>query len=714
VAGAVFGLLLSSLSGLAGPTPARADPPPDPLLWQRKLVSEYPQSDQQVRDGIVAECQFDLERGLRENFSGGPKIATLGDSVQSQMRAAAMGDVSIHWAYASHCGEKFGTAVDSGRAGDAANSGAKALVIGLGGNDLSDFWQVKPSLLPKALYDFGRLMDATSNAPCRVLYTLPEVPPWFATTQKDRDDWMFMTAQLNGAIRNAAQTRPGVRIADWAQRVSFFWPAYLQDGMHLTRLGINEKVNLALETARGCWEPDTPTNIGVVPGNGNATVWWDPLPAPEQVLFYKVTASDGRSVNSVNPTVNFPGLTNGVPIRFEVRAVSFAGISTPTVMTAPVTPSATGSRFTGTSPVRVLDTRFGTGGKSTAFGPAETYRLSLAGVVPPGTSAVVMNITATGQSSDTFITAFPGGQTRPLTSNLNPRPGVAAVPAMVTTRVGVDGSINLFNNSGSVHLIADIIGWYGAPGDSTGALYGALTPVRVLDTRTGTGNKSTPFGAGEQHVLDLPVPDGASAAVLNVTSTDTTGPTHVTLWPDGQPQPVASSLNPQAGLTRANLTTSAIGAGKKVRIYNNSATTNLVIDMVGYYSAPGVSSGGSQYFPITPERLYDTRDGTGGVSGPVTNGSPVALAFTGKGSVPPSNVSAIDANVTIVDPNAHGHTTIWPTGSRPDSSVLNYMNGEVIANRDYITLSGAGALFWSAAPSIHHVVDVTGWFGPTL
>ncbi|MBI2704550.1 MAG: hypothetical protein HYX32_04575 [Actinobacteria bacterium] len=707
-----LGLVATSLA--ATPSPATAEPPPNPLLWQRKLVTEYPQTDDEVRGEIIAECANDLERGVRENSSPGPRIAALGDSVQSQMRGAAMADPAIHWMYASHCGEKLGTAIDSGRVADVVASNPAATVIGLGGNDLSEFWQVRPENLPAALYNLQRLLDASDQLPCRVIYTLPEVAPFFANG--DEAVWLDMTRQINNAIRAAAQTRAGLLVADWAQTVSWFWPAYLQDGMHLTRFGINEKTNLAVATARQCWAPDTPANVGAVAGNGTATVWWDPLPPQEKALFYTVTAPDGRTLNTTESTVNFPGLTNGVPYQFRVKAVSFAGVSTQSSPTASVTPSGAGARFNAMAPVRVLDTRDGTGGKGSAFGPGESFRLSLAGAIPAGASAAVLNITAVGQTEPTFVTVWPGGQSRPLSSNLNPRPGINAVPAMATTRVAPDRSIGLYNNSGSVGLIVDVVGYYGAPGDATGSLYAPLQPVRVLDTRDTTGGHPGPFGGAEQFALSLPqLPSDAAAAVLNVTSTGATGDTHVTVWPDGVPRPLASSLNPQPGLTRANLTVSKVGTGNRVLLYNNSASTDLIVDLVGYYTAPGVLAGGAEYFPITPERTYDTRNGSGGIAGPIGNGSNLQLGFTGKGAIPAGGVSAIDANLTVTDPSGFGHTTAWPSGTKPDASNLNYLPGEIVANRDNITLSPGGtALLWSAATTVNYIVDTAGWFGSPL
>ena len=51
---------------------------------------------------------------------------------------------------------------------------------------------------------------------------------------------------------------------------------------------------------------------------------------------------------------------------------------------------------------------------------------------------------------------------------------------------------------------------------------------------------------------------------------------------------------------------------------------------------------------------------------------------------------------------------------RPLTSVLNYGAGEVVPNRDTVTLDAGAARIWSVAPQIQYVVDVSGWFGPPL
>src|SRR5262249_41069549 len=75
-------------------------------------------------------------------------------------------------------------------------------------------------------------------------------------------------------------------------------------------------------------------------------------------------------------------------------------------------------------------------------------------------------------------------------SNLNvERPG-QTIANLVTVPVGADGTISLFTQSGGQFVI-DLFGFY-APTEAAASAgrYIALTPRRVLDTRSGLGHRA--------------------------------------------------------------------------------------------------------------------------------------------------------------------------------------------------------------------------------
>ncbi|MDQ6713472.1 MAG: PQQ-binding-like beta-propeller repeat protein [Candidatus Dormibacteraeota bacterium] len=126
-----------------------------------------------------------------------------------------------------------------------------------------------------------------------------------------------------------------------------------------------------------------------------------------------------------------------------------------------------GSQYTALPPSRILDTRVGTGGFSSPLGPGQRDAVTVAGVggVPPmgapnAPKAVVLNVTATGATSFSYLTVWPTpGVTPPNASDLNFPPN-SNNPNLVVVKVGPDGKVNIYNGFGSVNVVADIEGWY--------------------------------------------------------------------------------------------------------------------------------------------------------------------------------------------------------------------------------------------------------------
>jgi hypothetical protein len=154
----------------------------------------------------------------------------------------------------------------------------------------------------------------------------------------------------------------------------------------------------------------------------------------------------------------------------------------------------------------------------------------------------------------------------------------------VVVKVGAGGMIDLFNNAGSTHVVADMAGWFGADGAPDGARFTPVAPARLLDTRTGPG----PVGPAGTVALQVtgrggvPV-SGVSAVVLNVTVTEPTAVSFLTAWPAGEVRPLASNLNYAAGQTVPNLVVVKVGAGGVVDLFNNVGSTHVVADVAGWY-----------------------------------------------------------------------------------------------------------------------------------
>ncbi|HBX82242.1 MAG TPA: hypothetical protein DEH05_14285, partial [Propionibacteriaceae bacterium] len=293
------------------------------------------------------------------------------------------------------------------------------------------------------------------------------------------------------------------------------------------------------------------------------------------------------------------------------------------------------------------------------------------------------------------VTAYPSGVAAPLASNLNFVAG-ATVANLVVVRLGSDGSVVLHNgSSGTIHLIADVTGYYvGGTPVAPGAVVG-LTPFRLLDTRDGTGVSSAGAVAGGADVVlkvaglgGVPA-SGASAVLLNVTVTAPTTAGHITVFPKGGTAPVTSNLNFSAGQTIPNLVLAKIGADGSVVLRNGgTGTVQIIADVAGYViDGSPVALGGLT--AMSPVRVLDTRDGTGvGSAGTVPAGGDISLTIAGG---VPTGASAVVLNVTVTGPSRDGYVTVYPSGSvAPNASNVNFTAGSTVPNLVMVAIGPDG------------------------
>jgi hypothetical protein len=207
--------------------------------------------------------------------------------------------------------------------------------------------------------------------------------------------------------------------------------------------------------------PAAPTSVNATPGDAEAVLSWTaPSNGGSPITGYTITASPGGATATTTGanTATFTGLTNGLGYTFTVTATNAIGTSPASAASATVTPMAPGG-FTGQTPTRVLDTRVGTGAPAAKLGAGRTLTLTIPGL-PAGATAVALNVAVTGPTSASFLTVYPGGQPRPtLGSNLNYLAG-QTIPNMVLVPVGPGGTVSFYNSAGTVHVIADLVGYY--------------------------------------------------------------------------------------------------------------------------------------------------------------------------------------------------------------------------------------------------------------
>ncbi|VTR77011.1 S8 family serine peptidase [Cellulomonas hominis] len=384
----------------------------------------------------------------------------------------------------------------------------------------------------------------------------------------------------------------------------------------------------------------------------------------------------------------------------------------------PFTAGADGERFTPVTPWRVLDTRNGTGAGGPVR-PGAPITLDVGGdLVPEDASAVVLNVTAVGPTGTGNVRVYPtpsAGGAPPTVSNLNVVPGTDQ-PNLVTVSLGSGGRVTLATEGTTAHLLADVAGYY-RTGGATGFV--PLDPVRVMDTRSGTGGVPKAQVAAGRWV-DLVVrgrqgvPADASAVVLNVTGVSPTGKTNVRVYPtpaasEDQAPPTVSNLNLSGGRDQPNLVTVTVGDGGRVRFYTQTAAVHLVADLAGYYSPTGDRG----YVPLDPTRIADSRSGLGLTGGPLQAGVPATLTVAGAGGVP-ADADAAVLNVTAVRPDRLSNLRVYPAnaaGTVPLVSNLNVVAGRDEPNLVIARLGQGGAVsLYSQTARIGVVVDVAGYF----
>ncbi len=376
-------------------------------------------------------------------------------------------------------------------------------------------------------------------------------------------------------------------------------------------------------------------------------------------------------------------------------------------------------------PARLLETRTGPG-LGTADGVANGIGVRAAGSVTElavtgragiaaGAAAVTLNVTAVDARGPGFLTVFPCDEPRPNASSLN-YVADAVVANAVVTKLDPRGHVCIFTYA-ATDLVVDADGAYPA-----GSAYAAVTPARLVETRTGPGlgtadGSDDGIGAlAAGGVLDVQVagrggvPPDASAATLNVTAVDARGPGFLTVYPCNGPRPNASSLNYVAGAVVANAVVAKLDSRGHVCVFSYGAT-DLVVDVDGFHAAV------SAYNAVVPARLLETRTGPGlgtvdgadaGV-GARNAGTFVELPVAGRGGVA-VNATAVTLNVTAVDARGPGFLTVYPcNGPRPNASSVNYVAGAIVANTVVTKLDPNGHVCVFTYASTDLVVDVNGW-----
>ena len=213
-----------------------------------------------------------------------------------------------------------------------------------------------------------------------------------------------------------------------------------------------------------------------------------------------------------------------------------------------------------------------------------------------------------------------------------------------------------------------------------------LDPVRVLDTRSSGGR----VAAGGTVRVDLSkvVPDGASAAAVNLTVDGPAGDGYLTAWDCGGTPPNVSSLNYTAGAPRGAATVVGLSSSRTFCVFTFAAT-DLIVDVSGAYEA----GDGQRFTPQPPQRILDTR-----AAGAPGAGATVRVAVPAAAGRTPS---AVTVNLTA-----------FPCGGTPPVvSNVNHGVGAAAANLATVKLATDGSFCVFSLEKVDVLVDLLGSWG---
>ncbi|TMD88947.1 MAG: hypothetical protein E6I78_00035 [Chloroflexi bacterium] len=171
------------------------------------------------------------------------------------------------------------------------------------------------------------------------------------------------------------------------------------------------------------------------------------------------------------------------------------------------------------------------------------------------------------------------------------------------------------------------------------------------------------------------------------------------------------------GQTVPNRVEVKLGTGGQIDIFNAAGSVQVIADVNGWFtdgSSPTASGG--MVTGLTPARILDTRNGTGGFHAPVGPGAKIYPQVATNGGVPAMSYAipprAVVLNVTVTNTTAPSDLRIFPSDvNPPNASDLNFVAGQTVPNLVVVKLGPDGYIgIYNAGGSTDVIVDVLGWY----
>lgn len=242
---------------------------------------------------------------------------------------------------------------------------------------------------------------------------------------------------------------------------------------------------------------------------------------------------------------------------------------------------AVGDKYEPIEAVRLYDSRIGV----TALPAGTTLQVPVItdGAAPAGATAAALTVHAVSATGGGYVTVYPCSADVPLVSSVNVMDGLG-VTNHVEVALSAEGKVCLYVST-AMHIVVDVSGWFGPT--ATTEFY-AVAPVRVLDTRVGTGLVGG-FAAGANRALmiagtsGLPSAEVARAFVAEVTAVTPTYHGWLTVHPCLGSVPDLSMVRYS---TPWNAATTVVGPDDATGQWciAASAPVHVLADVSGYFA----------------------------------------------------------------------------------------------------------------------------------
>ena len=180
------------------------------------------------------------------------------------------------------------------------------------------------------------------------------------------------------------------------------------------------------------------------------------------------------------------------------------------------------------------------------------------------------------------------------------------------------------------------------------------------------------------------------------------------VWPSGA-QPNVSTLNNDTATTVANAAIVPAATNGDIEVYASNST-EVIIDINGYFGTPTQSAPGLSLYPAAPCRVFDTR--IVGDEEPFSGELDPPVDVVDSACAPSSTAQAYVFNATVVPSGEMGFLALWADSfSMPNVSTLNAFDGFITSNMAIVpTVNGSIDAY--AAGLTQLILDISGYFAP--